>query len=70
MVQFGVTALLNTHERHGEIVGNSFLSLFADDIINSRPVTSVDEVLHPQEDLNAAYAWAAASNMQFNEENF
>ena len=52
----------------GERVGDSFLFSFVDDISISRPVTTVEEVLHLQEDLNTVYAWAAASNMQFNEE--
>ena len=51
----------------GKRVGNSFLSSFADDTSISRPVTSV-EVFHLQH-LNIIYAWAAASNMQFNEKN-
>ena len=48
----------------------SLLTSFADDTTISRPITSIEEVSGLQQDLEAVYAWATTSNMQFNEEKF
>ncbi|XP_050710713.1 uncharacterized protein LOC126995265 [Eriocheir sinensis] len=54
----------------GEEVRDSLFTSIADDTTVSRPTASGEDVSCLQQDLNAVYAWAATSNMQFKEEKF
>ena len=48
----------------------SFLSSFADDTRIGMSITSEEDVLQLQEDLNKVYLWAQQNNMSFNENKF
>ena len=53
-----------------ENVANAFVSSFADDTRVGLPITSPEDTLRLQQDLDTIYNWARETNMQFNSDKF